>query len=68
MKQPNEREATDLSTVETGVENAGLELTKEGENPERTRRTEEQGQNLGDGLRSSTHQRYRSSRTGSVRT
>ncbi|KAM5240733.1 sodium/nucleoside cotransporter 2 isoform 2-T2 [Hipposideros larvatus] len=58
----NERGVTDLSTVETDLENPGLELTEEGENPERTRRTEEQGEpeglkSLGDGLRSSTHQR-----------
>uniref|UniRef100_A0A671DV46 Solute carrier family 28 member 2 n=1 Tax=Rhinolophus ferrumequinum TaxID=59479 RepID=A0A671DV46_RHIFE len=57
MKKTNEREATDLSTVETGVKNMGLELTKGGENPERSRRTEEQRQSLGDGLRPSTHQR-----------
>ncbi|XP_019612206.2 sodium/nucleoside cotransporter 2 [Rhinolophus sinicus] len=57
MKKTNEREATDLSTVETGVKTTGLELTEGGENPERTRRTEEQRQGLGDGLRPSTHQR-----------
>lgn len=111
MKKTNEREATDLSTVETGVNNMGLELTvihhfsfctalwsaarppvgsltilkptfpagpynwpqlylclqKGGENPERSRRTEEQRQSLGDGLRPSTHQRYGCSRISSVR-
>lgn len=57
MKKTNEREATDLSTVETGVKTTGLELTEGGENPERTRSTEEQRQGLGDGLRPFTHHR-----------
>ncbi|XP_039744176.1 sodium/nucleoside cotransporter 2 [Pteropus medius] len=57
MEKTNGREAIALPTVETGIENPGLELTEEGVNPEETRRTEERGQSLGDGVGPSTHQR-----------
>ncbi|XP_054420905.1 sodium/nucleoside cotransporter 2 [Pteronotus mesoamericanus] len=57
MEKTNGREATALSTVGTGTENPGLELTEEGLSPEETSRTEEQRQNLGDVLGVSTHQR-----------
>ncbi|XP_001502706.1 sodium/nucleoside cotransporter 2 [Equus caballus] len=57
MEKTNGGEAITLSTEETGRENLGLELTEEGINPEGTRRTEDQGHSLEDGLGPSTRQR-----------
>ncbi|XP_059769369.1 sodium/nucleoside cotransporter 2 isoform X2 [Balaenoptera ricei] len=57
MEKTNGREGIALSTVETGIENPGLELTEEGINPAGTRKTEEQGHSLGDGLEPPTQQR-----------
>eukprot|EP00069_Balaena_mysticetus_P020316 bmy_12674T0 len=57
MEKTNGREGIALSTVETGIGNPGLELTEEGINPEGTRKTEEQGHSLGDGLEPPTQQR-----------
>uniref|UniRef100_A0A9L0I905 Sodium/nucleoside cotransporter n=1 Tax=Equus asinus TaxID=9793 RepID=A0A9L0I905_EQUAS len=57
MEKTNGGEAITLSTEETGRENLGLELTEEGINPEGTRRTEDQGHSLEDGLGPSTCQR-----------
>ncbi|KAJ8776919.1 hypothetical protein J1605_015096 [Eschrichtius robustus] len=59
MEKTNGREGIALSTVETGIENPGLELMEEGINPEGTRKTEEQGHSFGDGLEPPTQQRYR---------
>ncbi|XP_054571514.1 sodium/nucleoside cotransporter 2 isoform X1 [Eptesicus fuscus] len=58
MEKTSGKGATALSTMETGIGNPALELTEEGLNPEGTRRTEEQGQSLRDGLGPSTHHRY----------
>ncbi|KAM8780979.1 sodium/nucleoside cotransporter 2 [Rhynchonycteris naso] len=57
MEKTNGRAAIALSTVKTGIDNLGLDLTKDGLNREGTRRTEEQGQSLGNSLGPSAHQR-----------
>ncbi|KAF6132925.1 solute carrier family 28 member 2 [Phyllostomus discolor] len=57
MEETKGRQDTALSTMGTVIENPGLEPTEEGLSPEETSRTEEQGQNLGDVLGLSTHQR-----------
>ncbi|XP_007933492.1 sodium/nucleoside cotransporter 2 [Orycteropus afer afer] len=55
MEKTNGREF--LSTVDTSRDNLRLELTEEGLNPEGTKRTEEQGHSLGNGLGLPTHHR-----------
>ncbi|XP_012504681.1 PREDICTED: sodium/nucleoside cotransporter 2 [Propithecus coquereli] len=50
MEKAGGREPIAVSTVESGVENPGLELTEEVAEPEGSRRTEAQEHSLGDGL------------------
>lgn len=50
MEKTNGKEAFALTTVETGIQNPGLELTEEGINPEGSKRAEEQGHSLKGGL------------------
>ncbi|XP_020951943.1 sodium/nucleoside cotransporter 2 isoform X3 [Sus scrofa] len=57
MEKTNGREAIAPSTVETGIENPGLELTEEGISPEKTKRAEDQGHSLEDGLEPPTQKR-----------
>uniref|UniRef100_G3TI96 Sodium/nucleoside cotransporter n=1 Tax=Loxodonta africana TaxID=9785 RepID=G3TI96_LOXAF len=64
MEKTNGRGSITLPTVDAGVENPGLELVLSSAslNPEETKRTEEQGHSLRDGLRLPTHQRHRRNR------
>ncbi|KAI4583272.1 hypothetical protein MJG53_008485 [Ovis ammon polii x Ovis aries] len=57
MEKTNGKEAFALTTVETGIENPGLELTEEGISPERSKRTEERGHSLRGGLEPPTQLR-----------
>ncbi|XP_008060845.1 sodium/nucleoside cotransporter 2 [Carlito syrichta] len=58
MEKSSGREPIALSTMETGIENPGLELMEEEVKPEGSRKTEAPGHSLGDGLDPpSTHQR-----------
>ncbi|XP_058396524.1 sodium/nucleoside cotransporter 2 [Diceros bicornis minor] len=57
MEKTNGGEAFVVSTMETVIENLGLEHTEEGINPEGTRQTEEEGHSLEDGLGPPTNQR-----------
>ncbi|XP_055134962.1 sodium/nucleoside cotransporter 2 isoform X4 [Symphalangus syndactylus] len=57
MEKASGRQSIALSTVETGTENPGLELTEKEVEPEGSKRTDAQGHSLGDGLGPSPHQR-----------